>query len=388
MEPDVNSSSPQAAQPQKPTAVGEDQHHYSALVKTILAVIAVIVVIAVFVGGYQGLRTVFGLGSSQQPGTPAPQGNLVVSVVTVSTTTGQTNGIVPVIVDASTGSAQYMPSDRMASGQAATLQYNVSSDASVATFLGTPFSTSTNAYRTPLVFRADLAGLSTYQQIVRALQTAAVAAAPTATDYFRESPVISPQQLILYSSISAQQFDNASSTFGTLPANAWSIYAVDANGNKTVLTQGLYPRWIDNNRFAFLKNDGVYLYDISNQQETKVLNLSFIPDLTTGFDVSDDGQFMAISHPEAGELTIMRALNWDSGLLSTYANLNITATSPTFSPDDSYLAMLSLSSDDSTGTVQTNAAIRYYSLLNQQFSTNTVTFNPDTTGGLYLTDWR
>ena len=370
-----------------PAPAAEDTQRYSKLLKGLLAIAAVAIVIAVFVGGYQGLETMLSFGSSSSAPVASPKGTLLLSVVTVSTTTGQTNGIVPLIVDAANSKAVYMPVDQMASGPTATLQVNVASDASSATFLGTPLSTSTDAYRTPLVYRANLAGLSSYSDILHALQTAAIAAAPSASDYFRESPVVSPKQLILYSSISQAQFENASTSYGTLPAEDWTIYSVDANGNKQELTKGLQPKWIDNDRFAYFKNDGIYIYNIQTKKETNVWPLTFTPTLVNGLDVSDDGQFLAVTNPSTGDVSIIRALNWDSGLLSDYADIPVTATSPVFSPDDSYLAMFVLNSDQNNASSSV-ASIRYYSLANQQFIDKTVSFNPATIGGLYLTDWR
>lgn len=365
--------------------------HHRVLLKWAFALAGIIIVGAVFVGGYNGLNVLMNLFGGSPSGEVAEaadfSGTLLVSAITLSSTTQESEGIGTFMVSVRENSARYIPVDQLAAGAASTLQYNVSRGGKYATFLGTSSASSTTS-KMPAVYTTPLTEY-VYDKVISSLQSAQPVALATETDYFREMPVVSPDGEVLYSSLSKEVYNKSSNDLGNLPAENWSIYAITTDGNKHMLTYGLQPKWIDGARFAYLKNDGVYLYDLTTNDSIKVEALEYTPTIANGFDVSDDGQFMAISDPSTESLMIIRILDWNSALVANFANITTTATYPVFSPNSQYLAMLSLEADPADETQRTGlATIKYFSLEKKDFVKTMLPVDLTTIGGMYITDWK
>jgi hypothetical protein len=370
------------------------------LVRWFFAIVAVVIVGAVFFGGYGGLQKLTGLlpssGASIKNETASNlQGLLFLSLGTTSTTSPESTGLVPVVISVADGSARYVAADQLKSGPAITLQYSMSSDSSSAVFLATPIVVATGTTKTlatqqtPSIYSANTKGLSDYPSLLTALQNGQSISKPSDTDYFREFPVISPVKAILYSSIPKSVFTKSGTALDTLSTDSWNIYMIGTDGMKKMVTTGLHPKWIDTTHFAFLKNDGIYLYDLGVNSEKKVWNISHLTNIVTGFDVSDDGQFAAITDPANNSVQIIRVLNWSGTVLSSLAEIPVTATNPVFSPDDGYLAMIVLYQNPSTAQgARPVPVLRYYSLATQQFLTQSEPFDSASTNSIYMTDWR
>ncbi|HET8580973.1 MAG TPA: hypothetical protein VFL98_00700 [Candidatus Paceibacterota bacterium] len=364
------------------------------LIRWILALIAIIIVGTVFFGGYSGLQRLFGVSGAAPQASTAPAdltGALVLSVGMTSASTGQ-SVMAPLLIWAATGARESIQADQLGSGPAIAFQYSISRDSNSAVFLATPIigtgADMHTAQETPSIYRADTSAVTDSSSLTAALQAAASVADPTSTDYFREFPVIAPSTAILYSSLPRSAYLQSSTTLGSLDADAWNIDMLDPSGAKTTVATGLYPKWVDATHFAFLKDDGIYVHDLASGSDTKVWNLTRPATATMGFDVSDDGQFAAVTDPADGSVQVIRALNWPGGILSTFATLPITATNPVLSPDDHYLAMVALQPGGSDPESPLIPTLEYYSLTTQQFLPQSLVFDPTTTTAIYLTDWR
>jgi hypothetical protein len=375
--------------------------HHMVLIRWVFAILAVMIVGSVFFGGYGGLQKLIAMvpgGSSDSAGMVPKdlQGMLLLSVGRLSTTTGKTIGIVPLEVTVRNGSVSYTKADQLKDGPAIALQYSMSSDSGSAVFLATPIAstsngTSTAAVLTPSIYRADTNGTkdpSLYSNFIAALQGATPVSKPSDADYFPDFPVIFTNQAVLYSSLSKALFTKSGSAIQNIPADSWSIYEIAPDGTKTALTTGLRPKWIDATHFAFLKNDGVYLYDLTNASEKKVWEISHMATAVMGFDVSDDSQFAILTDPSDGSAEIIRVLNWTGGVMSSLVKIPVTASNPAFAPDDTYVAMVVLRQNPADPAAKLIPAIQYYSLASQQFLSYFLPFDPATTGAIYLTDWR
>lgn len=365
---------------------------HRTLIKWAFTFLAVVVVGVVFFGGYGGLTKLLSMLPGTESATASEvSGVLLLSVGTVSTTTGASTGIVPVTILAENNGVARFPVDQIGGKPALTIQHVAANDASSAVFLGAPFEMISNSTaRVPdslTVYVADLQGLSSYDDIVKAFQAANPVAAPTSEDYFREAPVVSSDKIVLYSSLSKEVFTEAADTLGNLPAETWNIYRVSADGEKTRLTSGLRPKWIDPIRFAFLKNDGVYLYDLDTNQEQRVWDMRGTLTIANGFDVSDDGELFALTDPGNATVSIVRATHWAGNILSLVKTLEVVASNPVFSPDSQYLAMVAVRPNIDPDGVPI-PRIEYYSLQSSAFLENVMTFDPTTIDSIYLTDWR
>lgn len=297
---------------------------------------------------------------------------------------------VPMLVSPETHGYAYIPVDQLASGPVFALQHSLSADVSNIAFLGWPL-TEEYGLETPAVYRAETGGqeATSYNEVIQNIQTSAtLALEPDEEDYFRQGPVVSDSAEIIYSSLSEEGFDPEPAAYGSLAAEDWTIYRLDADNQRYNLTNGLAPKWIDDERFVFLKNDGIYLYTISTSEERLVWSLSLTPTLVNAFDVSDDGQLIAISNPEAELVTILESTGWEGDSpLAVMSEVSAKASGVTFSADNSYLAMFRLIASDEAGT-EGFARLTYYSLEMREFNDRYVDLEDPRLQGLYMTDWK
>jgi len=259
-------------------------------------------------------------------------------------------------------------------------EYNTSSDLSYGVFLGVAGgkSTNTNGFT---IYRADLRAGSDHASLMQEFAHADALVLPSDSDSYREAPVVSTQGTVLYASLSADEYTKNIDQIGKLKAEDWNMYEVGADGSAQLTTHGVRPKWIDASHFAYLRNDGIYLYDLTTHTEEKVWSSSSTLSIANGFDVSDDSSLVALSDPAAGTLTVIRALNWTGNILSTLTTVSpIIATNLTFSPDDQYLAALVTRDDGSI-------ALEYYSFADAMFISPNPPLDPSIKA-FYITDWK
>ena len=359
----------------------------------ILGLIAVIIVTAIFLGGYGGLSMLTGIVTKApaQQGS-APTGALLLALTTRLNSTSTAIALVPATLPVANDHASYLAADQLQSGRAMTLQYALSPNSIYATFIGSPYTKDAktgagSVSESMNVYRAYLEGVHDGASLLTALQSATISSRPSNADYLRQFPAVSNSGEILFSSLSAKTYSQAGSSLSAVPADSWNILIVTADGTTTAITQGLRPKWIDATHFAFLKNDGIYLYDLTAKTEQKVWASDAMITVVQGFDVSDDGTYVAFSDPASASLVIIHALNWTGDILSVVAQVPVVATNLAFSPDDMYLAAVVLRPGSGSSASKLVPDIEYYSLASQQFLTNAVPIDPSVTS-IYISDWR
>lgn len=362
------------------------------IIRTVLAFGAVVITLLVLFGGYGAIDTLFGYFGKPAIAQLPPSGHLLVSFGTVSTTTGVSNGIHTVTVDASNGTGVYLPTDQLATGPALTLQYSVSSDNNYAVFLATPYKITAeekySAGNSLAVYRADISSVTDYESNLRALQSAQPVSMPSNADYFRQSPVVAPSKAVLYASVSNKTFELANGKIETISANNWNIMMVDPDGTVHAVTQGLAPKWVDATHFAYLRDDGLYLYDLTTKTEQQIKPWNSPVTVVNGFDVSDDGQRVAFSDPASGTFLILHALDWKSGVVPVTDDLSgIAVNNLAFSPYNDYLAALTITATGGSSGI-TTSAIQYFSLTQHTFINATVPFDHSVVKSIYISDWR
>lgn len=120
----------------------------------------------------------------------------------------------------------------------------------------------------------------------------------------------------------------------------WSIYEVPNNGKAKLLTHGMYPKWVDEDQFVYLKNDGLYLYTLSKAISVRILGAEGKITNSDTLYVSDDGEYIAWSVPEKKSLHIIQAQNWKEGRFLYKGAVPIVGWYPVISPDDTFVAIL------------------------------------------------
>lgn len=119
-----------------------------------------------------------------------------------------------------------------------------------------------------------------------------------------------------------------------------TIRHITSTGVVTEVAKGNYPRWVNDDIFVFVKNDGVYAFSMENNIETLLLEHggSFDISSNTMMNVSKDGKWLAISFPDAGRVEIY-TLDLSNVGAVYYGGLNASGFWPVFSPDSKTLAL-------------------------------------------------
>jgi hypothetical protein len=120
----------------------------------------------------------------------------------------------------------------------------------------------------------------------------------------------------------------------------WNIHLVANGGNDSILSTGMYPKWVNNDQFVFLKNDGLYLYTISSKKFSRVLGADSQLSNNNTLYVSDDGKYVAWSIPEKRTLLVIEAQDWATGKFTLKGSVPLIGWYPVISPDNHFLAVL------------------------------------------------
>lgn len=124
----------------------------------------------------------------------------------------------------------------------------------------------------------------------------------------------------------------------------WVVFVVDVNSKEQkVIDRGTHPFWSpDGKKILYMKGDGLYLYDLSNNTKINVLPTTESFDATTNIkmDVSGDGRLLALSVPEDRNMYLYKITSWEEGVIGDRMTIEASGSSifwPVFSPDSRYI---------------------------------------------------
>lgn len=147
-------------------------------------------------------------------------------------------------------------------------------------------------------------------------------------------------QLLAYSRLQTRY----EKSFDTIQTKNWEIAIVDPVNDALVqvITEAVQPVWSpDGTKLVYLKNDGLYVYQLDTQQETKVLGAAeggqFLA--TSMINVSPDGKYLIWTTPGLGLIVMNEIVSWDSFALKELGRIEDADTQfywPQFSPDGAY----------------------------------------------------
>lgn len=364
----------------------KEQAHTHAPIRMLVAVLVVIL----------GAVAIWLYFSTQSTAPSASKSSALSGLLIMSagvTIDGSTDfRVLPAIYDFGSGQTSLVPAQELAGSPTdrnVAYQYSFSSSGNFATFLGSiGVPDSVLPFDAPLqVYRADLSGAVSYDDFLQKLKDAPKLTS-VATNTLVQSPSISNDGGVLFM---AHPHEPAQA-LAVSNAESWEIGYVSPSGDEQVLTHGIQPKWVTNDKFIYIKNDGLYLYTVSSRDETRIWGMQGSATASMYLDVSDDGQYVAWAAPAYGAVYLLRALSWSDGTLTLKHTLPEPATTAIFSPDSNTIALTQMAS--STASLSAGAPngpmtlVSFYDVdsLAQVHSPLTF-FSPDPRLTL-VTDWR
>lgn len=314
-----------------------------------LAALAVVLVIAVVLVRVTKHKTSYNPVAHAKNHTaygPAPEGLLVLSVAR-KTATGEQ--LEPMVYDLSTKKLSYVPVDQLAGAPAGSnlaMQHAFSSNGNYVAFVGALNVKSADVPYIPTqIYRADLSEAKSNQDFVVKLQQAKTLT--SGSGIVRLSPTVSNNGDVAYFA----HIDADQGTLTSALANNWSIHLISA-GSDQLVTAGIYPKWVSDTQFIFIKNDGLHLYDTASKSDKKIWGSRGATDIGMSLAVSNDSQYIAWTAPEANGVYIFQAADWSSGTLELKGSLHLASNGVAFSPDSRTLIVQSpLSTPSASGGI-------------------------------------
>lgn len=226
------------------------------------------------------------------------------------------------------------------------------------------------------IYRANYTLATTPDDLVKTLQEAERV---TNDDDSKSGAIVSDTGAILYTALS----ENLSPSEPVAVETGMIQYVAEGSSNARTLTEGMDPEWIGASSFAFLKNDGLYVYSLADGTEKKLWNLPTPVTTRRSIGVSGDGILIALADNEAAELLILRIPSIDSEV-ELVTTLPIKGSYPVFSPDGNRIALISVALKDESDEQIPAITVYDVSSSEQRAAIPLVGFNAATA---YITDW-
>ena len=351
-----------------------------------LGIIGLVVLALLLAGGYFYAPTPSSTDSDAQF-IEAPTGLLVMAIAPLRDD-GSTDWIFPTIYNLMLQELAYVPVDKLAAsrdGVNLAYQHVFSHNGNFVVFTGAvnvDGATSLSSIPTQ-VYRADVSDALTYDDFVRKVQDAE--RITESSGIVQQFPSVSNVGDVLYITHVTEAENQA---LFTSKAESWDIRLVSHRGEERFLTKGIHPKWVDDSRFVFLKNDGLYLYDLAGGSGQKIWDMRGTATMRMSLDVSDDGQYVAWASPESGRVLILRALNWGTNSLTLKGALTTTlGMYAVFSPDSRFVAVQRPEPTDET-LKNWMSVINIFDIETLTEASPPLPFVGSDPNVIYLTDWR
>lgn len=162
----------------------------------------------------------------------------------------------------------------------------------------------------------------------------------------KDTPQVNSLGDVVYSVLGNASEEGA----GYPTAEAYLINHISStDGQERLLIEGNKPRWVSDTTFVFLRNDGLFSYDVTSRKTHQLLpHQTFGGEVRAniGLSVSDDGSLVAIANPNMNKLSVYRVTDWTDPVPEFVNMAKVTGFWPTFSPDGSILALQSVDAEN------------------------------------------
>lgn len=321
------------------------------LLMTALIIAAAFIFLIFANQNYGFLKNLFGLGQDQTFGDKLP-GYLLLGLVSARSDVS-TPSIVSLVYDFLPEELQNNGFDKLAAapeGNNVAYQHVLSGNGNQVTFLGATNVENTSSIQDlPLqIYRADISRVLSYEAMIEALQNAEQVT--EGGGIFRQAPSISNKGEVLYMGHAP---DVSGALFGS-EANDWDIHLVSLLGRDTVLAQGIHPKWVSDDKFVFLKNDGLYAHSLADGRTQKLWGMEGTATMSMSLDVSNDYKLLAWTGLESETVTILRSFGWSEGNVLLQQELPIEGgVAAVISPDNNLIAIQALAPEGGGGLLTT-----------------------------------
>lgn len=287
---------------------------------------------------------------------------------------------------------EYPPVDQLAgatTGNTIAYQHSYSPNGNYITFSGiVDFDTATT---TPAItslpyeiYQTEVPQTDDIDAVVRVLQEAEPITSDAETT--KQYPRVSDAGGVVYM---AREPGTPEELYVESPAETWAIYYAQSGTSSEMLTNGAYPVWVDESRFIFLKNDGIYLYDLSDGVEKNVWSSGGSMVTALGFlDVSPDGTHVAWADASGATLHMFDVVEANDNIFleEQVAIVDLVRTA-VFSHDGKYLAVQATGINSESGEPELTT-VQFYDATTLTQVTDPLVFDTLDPGLTFLTDWQ
>jgi len=129
----------------------------------------------------------------------------------------------------------------------------------------------------------------------------------------------------------------------------YEVVVIDPKTDTVLATVdgAVHPKWSQGGpTLLYLKSDGIYVYDLSNREEFRVLKINEESNVTTPatmIDVSADGYYVVLTTQGSGSISVLKVNSWidpDFELVGTMIDNSRWYSMPTISPDSKFYSVL------------------------------------------------
>jgi hypothetical protein len=218
------------------------------------------------------------------------------------------------------------------------MYYDISSDGSWVTFAGFTKSEYEESYDAYGAQEAVRAALQIYRAQVANGTYANVEKLTNNRAKYKRAPNISNDGQVLYVAVAE---DTEYQPFFFVSAEEWEVHYINESGEDTTLERGLYPKWLTNDTFVVLKNDGIHWRSLPDSSGHLIAGKTGAQ-TNTMFDASDNGLFFVWTIPDEQSLHVYQVTGeMESGrpVLTPVGTMqNVMGFWPILSPDGRFIA--------------------------------------------------
>ncbi len=167
----------------------------------------------------------------------------------------------------------------------------------------------------------------------------------------------------------------------------WGVYTTDLSGKESLIVKGSYPKWSpDGTKLLFFRNDGLYLYDVSQSGEealTKVWGGDVFLSMKLALNHSRD---VVVWTNPTGKEAFFFSIDWAGKKVQFIKSLETYALWAAFSPDDRYVAFQEVETWGENPTNPSLVAYRWEDKIPARIEI--VDLSQFNQLAMFLTDWR